>query len=256
MVPGQNTETVSPEVCAGRNDTPARQGPADFSKSPDDAPAMEPPSLPFQSTVGTAESDGKQPRAGLDQSAATADTSPTIPDALPLASASEASAEAVDDLPVVLLADSKRKLNWWERAALVLVGLSIFGVLATARWLNPYNPDGQPRRWGTHEQLGLPPCTFQRLTGWPCPSCGLTTSFSLLMHGDWRPALAANPIGPILALTAAVLAVWFSLAGISGHSLGLPSWHSVSTIATWSILFLVLGCWLLRLAIFLSRGNW
>lgn len=256
MVPDQNTETVSPEVCAGRNDTQAGQGSADSSKSAGDAPAMEPPSLSFQSTVRAAECNGKQARTELDQSAAAADTSPTIPDALPQSSASEAIAEAADYLPVVLLADTRKKLAWWERAVMLLVGLSIFAVLAIARWLNPYNQDGQPRRWGTHEQLGLPPCTFHRLTGWPCPSCGLTTSFSLLMHGDWRPALAANPIGPILALTAAVLASWFSLAGITGHSLGLPGWHSLSTMAAWSILILVLGCWLLRLAIFLCQGNW
>ena len=34
---------------------------------------------------------------------------------------------------------------------------------------------------GTHQQLGLPPCNFVTLTGYPCPACGMTTSFALLV---------------------------------------------------------------------------
>lgn len=48
-------------------------------------------------------------------------------------------------------------------------------------------------------------CPFRRLTGLPCPGCGMTRSWVHLMHGQWRDAVVANPFG-IVAL-AAVLAL-------------------------------------------------
>jgi hypothetical protein len=50
----------------------------------------------------------------------------------------------------------------------------------------------------THRQLGLPACTFYEITGLPCPSCGMTTSFSLLIHGDVWNSMKANFAGTIL----------------------------------------------------------
>jgi hypothetical protein len=52
-------------------------------------------------------------------------------------------------------------------------------------------------------------CPFRRLTGLPCPGCGLTRSWVYLVHGDVHAALWANPFGPVTI--AAVLA----LAGVS-----------------------------------------
>jgi hypothetical protein len=86
-------------------------------------------------------------------------------------------------------------------AGLVLV----FGV---AIWLNPYDSAGRPLRLATHQQLGLPPCTFYALTGWPCPSCGMTTSFALLVRGDVVNSLKANAVGTLLALAGLALIPW------------------------------------------------
>ncbi|MFQ3611275.1 MAG: DUF2752 domain-containing protein [Fimbriimonadales bacterium] len=69
---------------------------------------------------------------------------------------------------------------------LVVVGIFI----GIALYLEP-NPKG----FGTHQQLGLPPCSLYFLTGRPCPSCGLTTSVCAIFHGDWWLAWRANPIG-------------------------------------------------------------
>lgn len=52
---------------------------------------------------------------------------------------------------------------------------------------------------GTHTQLRLPPCIFLKMTGLPCPSCGMTTSFAQLARGNILGALKANPAGPMLA---------------------------------------------------------
>lgn len=38
-------------------------------------------------------------------------------------------------------------------------------------------------------------CSFYRVTGIPCPGCGLTRCFVSLAHGDWRRAWHFNPAG-------------------------------------------------------------
>src|SRR5205085_6174191 len=75
-------------------------------------------------------------------------------------------------------------LTWAVRAGLVVIAAGLTALFAVALWLDPYGPGGVPLAMGTHRQLGLPPCNFQRLTGLPCPSCGMTTSFALLVRGD------------------------------------------------------------------------
>jgi hypothetical protein len=63
-------------------------------------------------------------------------------------------------------------------------------LLVVARALRP-----SERGFGTHEQLGLPPCIFLQLTGIPCPSCGLTTSFAHAAHLHWLASLTTQPFG-------------------------------------------------------------
>lgn len=81
---------------------------------------------------------------------------------------------------------------------LLLVGLWL-GVTVVALALRP-----SPAGYGTHQQLGLPACPSHMLFGRPCPSCGMTTSVTALLHGDLPAALRANPFGPpfYLLLTA------------------------------------------------------
>lgn len=82
-------------------------------------------------------------------------------------------------------------------AALGLMGTTVFCVAAA---LNPYDAAGRPLSHGTHRQLGLPPCFVKQITGLVCPSCGMTTSFSLVMHGNVFAAWQANSAGVIVAL--------------------------------------------------------
>ncbi|MDX2033662.1 MAG: DUF2752 domain-containing protein [Blastocatellia bacterium] len=72
---------------------------------------------------------------------------------------------------------------------LLTLGLSA-SVLFVARSLEPSS-----RGVGTHEQMGLPPCPFLHFTGFPCPSCGLTTSFAHAAHLDFYQALVTQPVG-------------------------------------------------------------
>jgi hypothetical protein len=99
-------------------------------------------------------------------------------------------------------------LSAWVRGWLLAIALGLVGVFGIAAWLNPYDEDGKARRSETHLQLGLPPCTFRYLTGVPCPSCGMTTSFALLMHGDLENSLRANAVGTLLALIGLAVVPW------------------------------------------------
>lgn len=79
------------------------------------------------------------------------------------------------------------------------------GVVGFAIYLSP-SSDGH----GTHQQLGLPPCPSVLLFDRPCPGCGLTTSWTALIHGDFGRAFQAHALGPLMFLLFTVTA-WVSL---------------------------------------------
>ena len=60
--------------------------------------------------------------------------------------------------------------------------------------------------FGTHQQLGLPPCPFHSLTGMPCPGCGLTTSFAHAAKFHFVEAFAVQPFG-LFAFLLTVLSI-------------------------------------------------
>jgi len=53
---------------------------------------------------------------------------------------------------------------------------------------------------GTHLQLGRPECSMLALTGYPCPTCGMTTAFAHTVRGQWLRAIRAQPMGWLLAM--------------------------------------------------------
>lgn len=99
-----------------------------------------------------------------------------------------------------------------RRPAWLIPPFAFMLILGIARMLKP-DPSGH----GTHQALGLPPCLFFAGTGLPCPSCGLTTSFSHLVRLQWSQAFQANPLGPVLFLLFALVAI-FSLLEFFGGS--------------------------------------
>lgn len=73
--------------------------------------------------------------------------------------------------------------------------LAWFGLWALVTALCLFmKPD--PKGFGTHTQLGLPPCPSIIIWGKPCPACGLTTSFTATAHLDFAKAFQAHPFGP------------------------------------------------------------
>ncbi len=133
-------------------------------------------------------------------------------------------------------------LRGWVRGSLMGLALALIAVFAVAAWLNPYNADGSPRTLATHQQLGLPPCNFYRFTGLPCPSCGMTTSFALLMHGDLWNSLRANAVGTMLAGFCLLLIPWCLASALFQRTLFI---RSMERAFTWVVL-VFLGLMLLR----------
>lgn len=137
----------------------------------------------------------------------------------------------------------------WVRGTLVGLALALFGVFTVALWINPYNDDGSARRMATHRQLGLPPCNFFFITGLPCPSCGMTTSFALLMHGDLRNSLRANAVGTLLAGFCLLLIPWCLASAVCRRTLFIRSVERALAIVGLGFLSLMLLRWVIVLGL-------
>jgi hypothetical protein len=146
-------------------------------------------------------------------------------------------------------------LHGWVRFSLVAIGLLLVGVFSVAVALNPYQ-NGEPLLQGTHQQLGLPPCSFKTLTrsesvpdGVPCPSCGMTTSFTLLMHGDIWNSLRANAVGTLLATVCLAFIPWGVLCAVRGRLYVISSIEWTLTRLVVIFLVLMLVRWAIVLAV-------
>jgi hypothetical protein len=74
----------------------------------------------------------------------------------------------------------------------------------------------------THTEMGFDSCQFFKRTGLPCPSCGMTTSFTWFVRGNALASLYVQPMGFVLAiLTTATLwvAAYISITGKPAHRL-------------------------------------
>src|SRR5262249_40101558 len=105
------------------------------------------------------------------------------------------------------------------RLSLLIVAGGLVCVFGGARWIDPYEPDGTPRTMSTHTQLGMAPCGFLIATGKPCPACGMTTSFALLVRGEVAASLRANWAGTLIALLWAATLVWALASAARGRLL-------------------------------------
>jgi len=129
------------------------------------------------------------------------------------------------------------------RAMLAVMAVGFLAVFAVAAWLRPYDADGEPLTMATHTQLGMAPCNMVVLTGKPCPACGMTTSFSLLIHGDVRASLRANWVGTILALFWLASIPWALVTVVRGRLWGFRNGELLLAVAVGGIVALMVGRW-------------
>lgn len=100
-----------------------------------------------------------------------------------------------------------------------------------------------PAGHGTHKQLGLAACPSVVMFGRPCPGCGLTTSWTALLHGDLATSLHAHLFGPFTYLAFTAVA-WLSLvAARRGMRLASDTPMATRALAVFAIVFFGYAFW-------------
>lgn len=141
------------------------------------------------------------------------------------------------------------EFTWRDAIAHGLIALGAMAMLLTARLLTP-----APAELGTHEQLGLPPCPFFHFTGFPCPTCGITTCFTHATRAHFYNAFHAQPFG-LLVFVLTVAAIPLSLVLLARRA----RWSELisvrqSRIAGYGLLILCLLGWLYKIVVMKLAG--
>lgn len=120
-----------------------------------------------------------------------------------------------------------------------LLGLGVFAIFVT--------PD--PRGYGTHESLGLPPCFPLEFWNVPCPGCGVTTSVALVAHGCIGRAFVTQPFGALLALAVPFAFAWAWIQHFRGRDLRRELMKAPAGWLGIGVAVIVLGAWVYKLAV-------
>jgi hypothetical protein len=134
-----------------------------------------------------------------------------------------------------------RSLEHWillAGATAALLGLVVF-----ALWVPP-----DPRGYGTHERLGLPPCAAMELWNVPCPGCGVTTSLALAAHGRLLASFLNQPFGCALALAVPCAFVFALVQHARGRDLRRELERRPALPFVIAIVAFVAASWLYKLA--------
>lgn len=131
-----------------------------------------------------------------------------------------------------------RGMRW----LLGMMAVGMVSIFCMAYWLKP-----DPRGFGTHQQLGLPPCSFKEICGIPCPHCGMTTSFSNIVRGDFSAAWDANPGGLLLAAILTVLIPWCLAISATGRWVGTSEPFRYLIFGMIGYLVVIFAIWIARI---------
>ncbi|NLG84015.1 MAG: DUF2752 domain-containing protein [Firmicutes bacterium] len=108
----------------------------------------------------------------------------------------------------------------------------------------PFFLPPEPAGLGSHTRLFLDPCLFYRLTGLPCPLCGMTTSLGFLVRGRFFASLGAHPLGwlAFFELSVATLTILWAVVTRRAVSVSLR-------VTPGQFLAAILLLWVVRLAV-------
>lgn len=143
---------------------------------------------------------------------------------------------------MTLSAAGGRPLSSRARVLLTVGGALLVGGFVLAASVTP-----DPRGFGTHERLGLAPCTVRRMFGIPCPTCGMTTSFAHFVRGHIRQSARANVAGCLLAAICTVGIPWAWWSAWQGRMWGItqPVPAAAWLLGTVAMVAMVNWCYML-----------
>jgi uncharacterized protein DUF2752 len=129
-----------------------------------------------------------------------------------------------DTAPPRLLSHPRAPLLLWLGAG-VAAALLFFG----AGWI------------GVPNDARYTICAFRRLTGIPCPGCGLTRAMAALARGELLLALHFHPFAPLILGEAAALWAAIGAAVVRRRPFTLPPrllqqlviWQAAALLALW-----------------------
>jgi len=149
-----------------------------------------------------------------------------------------------------LLSTTVSTARWKTRlvASAVMLGAGL--LLGVAAWLKP-DPSGM----GTHRQLGLSSCSLPMLTGYPCPSCGMTTAFAHAVRGQFIDAFMAQPAGLCVALATGVVVMLAGYSAVTGRSWCINWYRIPARWLTLGVIGVILGAWGFKVVVGLARGT-
>jgi hypothetical protein len=131
-----------------------------------------------------------------------------------------------------------------------IVCLAAAGLLGTAIWLSPAGG-----HMGTHRQLGLLPCGFVTMTGYPCPTCGMTTAFAHAVRGHIGESIRSQPAGFALAVVTVVIGSCAAGALVAGRYPAI-NWYRINpTTFVWGIACGLVAAWGFKIAMGLLDGS-
>ncbi|MCX5688728.1 MAG: DUF2752 domain-containing protein [Planctomycetota bacterium] len=144
-----------------------------------------------------------------------------------------------------LSAASTQRATGVARVGALCLAIGAGTILALASSLTP-SPEGH----ATHLALGLPPCGWVVSFGRPCPTCGMTTAFAHVAHGQLLAAFVTQPFGAVLACVMGIVG-WGALhVAATGSMLG----HAVAQMLTrrvvWSLVAFFVASWIYKILTF------
>ena len=131
-----------------------------------------------------------------------------------------------------------RPSSYWDVVIPHMLFAMITGIPVIVSFLFPINA------------MPLIPCTFLKLTGYPCPFCGFTRAFWSMSSGDFQSALGNTPLAVLLYIVFILFFLINTTALITGLRISrgnlLRFNRRKARWITFSVFFLIILNWFYR----------
>lgn len=127
-----------------------------------------------------------------------------------------------------------KKLKTDQRIVRGCLAVILLGIIAISIYCNPDN-------------YSISNCAFKELTGYSCPSCGLTHSFHAGANLHIIKAFSFHLLGPILLLGCLLIFIKFSIESISGKTVIHGIVSSLVKIGILITALIWIAYWIVRL---------